>query len=369
MLPEELRARAVRFYNRYGKDLEQIKSLLEIRLTQLALAYTIDNKLPAEAIKVSARVKGLNSFLNKLERKGWPQFYYPTEIVGDLIGARVVCWFLDDCNGFVSLMHSSTHLSIEDDIEDYIAEPKPSGYRSIHLVSHIGYDSVKRNDKQQVEVVSQHMRCEVQVRTKLQDAWGDITHEFHYKAKNVGVSNSHLEGLLCDVSHRLANEDSTLMKFRDYYQQLADEKLANNVREGFQSENHDSTTKYFSSPPFVSLHESLKAAKTRGVPVFAVIYDENHLLKSRIEHVLGYFMEYETTKKLVEENFVAALIPVEEGSVRGLIPEDDPLEKCRLVVLRPDGSVMASEGVYANADVGLGRVREIMNDWKPNKKQ
>jgi putative GTP pyrophosphokinase len=80
------------------------------------------------------------------------------------------------------------------------------------------------------------MKCEVQIRTKLQDAWGDITHEFHYKAKSSGVDNPDLETFLSDISDRLANEDKTLLKFRDVYQRLAEEKLANETREGFRDD-------------------------------------------------------------------------------------------------------------------------------------
>jgi putative GTP pyrophosphokinase len=216
LTPQELTQRAMRFYARYGNDLEQIKQILEIRLKQLALAYTINQKLPPEAIKVSTRVKTLKSFLKKLERKNWPQFYYTSEVANDIIGGRVSCWFLDDCYGFLNLINSSAHLKIGDQVDDYIATPKPSGYRSIHLVANIDYDSVQR-DGAEVKVKPEVMKCELQIRTKLQDAWGDITHEFHYKAKDAGVDNRDYEDLLSDVSQRLATEDKTLIKFRDAY--------------------------------------------------------------------------------------------------------------------------------------------------------
>ena len=54
---DELKQRAFRFFDRYGKDLEQIRQLLNIRLNQLALAYTIDNNLPPEAIVVDLHRK------------------------------------------------------------------------------------------------------------------------------------------------------------------------------------------------------------------------------------------------------------------------------------------------------------------------
>lgn len=206
-----------------------------MRLNQLGLAYTIDNNLPPEAVKVSARAKTLSSFLKKLEKKGWPQFYYPTEIASDLIGARVVCWFLDDCGGFLKLINSSTHLKLDPLVEDYITTPKASGYRSMHLMANIAYDSVQR-EAGKVVIKSDEMKCEIQIRTKLQDAWGDVTHEFHYKAKNSGVDNSDLETLLSDISDRLATEDKTLVKFRNAYQRLADDKLKSKTREGFRDE-------------------------------------------------------------------------------------------------------------------------------------
>jgi putative GTP pyrophosphokinase len=231
---DELKQRAMRFFDRYGADLEQIKSMLQIRLEQLALAYTLENKLPAEAVRVSARVKTVRSFLKKLEAKGWPQFYYPSKIAGDLVGARVVCWFVDDCEGFLELIRSSSHLKLSGEVEDYMAKPKSSGYRSIHCVANIAYDGVRRKDVG-VEIVSQDMVCEIQIRSKLQDAWADITHEFHYKAKNAGVENADFEALLCDVSERLATEDKTLIKFRKAYLRLADTKTQNETREGFRS--------------------------------------------------------------------------------------------------------------------------------------
>lgn len=72
MTPDELKDRATRFYASYGAELEQVAELLRIRLKQLCLAYTINHRLPAEAIQVATRVKKLDSFLKKLERDGWP---------------------------------------------------------------------------------------------------------------------------------------------------------------------------------------------------------------------------------------------------------------------------------------------------------
>ena len=184
----ELTSRAIRFFNRYGKELEQIAQLLSVRLNQLALAHTITNNLPREAVLISTRVKTLKSFLAKLEMKNWPTFYYPTEVIQDLIGARIVCWFIDDCAGMRSLIEDSNHLQVRGEVEDYIANPKTSGYRSIHLLTEVAYDGIMRNNDR-ITVSNKAIVCEIQIRTKLQDAWGDVTHEFHYRAKAAGIDN------------------------------------------------------------------------------------------------------------------------------------------------------------------------------------
>ena len=231
----DLTDRAIRFFDRYGKELDQVKQLLSVRLSQLALAHTISNNLPREAVSISTRVKTLKSFLAKIEKKNWPTFYYPTEVIQDLIGARIVCWFIDDCVGMRSLIEASSHLKVRDDVKDYITNPKKSGYRSIHLLADVSYDGIRR-DRDLPQISDLSMVCEIQIRSKLQDAWGDVTHEFHYRAKAAGVDNELYENLLSQISKRLAIEDNALLTLRDAYQELADEKMKNRTREGLREE-------------------------------------------------------------------------------------------------------------------------------------
>jgi len=73
-------------------------------------------------------------------------------------------------------------------------------------------------------ISSEDIICEIPIRTKLQDAWGDVTHEFHYKAQCAGVENRVDERILAEISTRLAKEDESLLALRDAYQRLADEK-------------------------------------------------------------------------------------------------------------------------------------------------
>ena len=144
---EDLVWKVNRFYLRYGAEVENLRRLVEVNLTQLCIAYTLNNQLPREALEVVTRVKPLTSFLEKLEQLDWPEFYYPTDIIQDLIGARVICWFVDDCYGIQKMLEQSHGFRVDaDETEDFIANPKPSGYRSIHLMADFTYDSVTGDD-------------------------------------------------------------------------------------------------------------------------------------------------------------------------------------------------------------------------------
>jgi putative GTP pyrophosphokinase len=232
---EFLTGRAIRFFARYGPELDQISSLLSIRLNQLALAYTIQNKLPRESVTVTTRVKSLKSFLKKIEKDGWPHFYYLKDVVNDIIGARVTCWFLDDCHGMHEYIKQNKQFLIVPQLtKDFITNPKKSGYRSIHVIAKITYDRVK-SDKGQIEIVEEDMNCEIQIRTKLMDTWADLTHEFHYKAKSLGIEDAQLEKILKTQSDRFFSEDESFIAIRDVYQKMI-KTTDKPEREGFTDE-------------------------------------------------------------------------------------------------------------------------------------
>jgi putative GTP pyrophosphokinase len=206
----------VRFYHRYGEELESIRQILHIQLDKLALACTLENRLPRNAIKVVSRTKELKNFLLKLEKIGWPEFYLPTEIIHDLIGARIICWFQDDCYDMLNLLQNSKRLAtLADSIEDYNVTPKPSGYRAIHLLSDVTYDQIIHNGNKH-EIVAGKMTCEIQIRTMFQDAWGELTHQMHYKiAEQERSKYNELVSLLAD---RLFTEDMAAVTIRKLIQ-------------------------------------------------------------------------------------------------------------------------------------------------------
>jgi hypothetical protein len=117
---------------------------------------------------------------------------------------------------------------------------------------------------------------------------------------------------------------------------------------------------FFLREPHSDLSGALAEAAARKLPVFAVIYDPKHSTLSKLNFALGYFMEYETTKRLVDESFVALVGPSSDPALSELVPEDDPLESCLWVVLDLSSSIIRRERIYANPDEGMKRVREVI---------
>jgi putative GTP pyrophosphokinase len=214
-----LTERAIRFFKIYGDELESISQVLKIRLGGLASAYTVENNLPREAVAVHARVKSLTSFLMKLEKLDWPMYGHPTEVITDLIGARVICWFVDDCYGMLDYIQATKQFLIKPrSLEDYIRDPKPTGYRAIHILADVSYDRVKTYKKRRT-VVEDRMICEIQIRTKLQNAWSEFTHEVHVKLP--AEFQPDYDTAIADIASKLAAEDRSALAIRDILQKQA----------------------------------------------------------------------------------------------------------------------------------------------------
>jgi putative GTP pyrophosphokinase len=220
--------RAIKFYDFYGDELESISQVLKIRLGGLASAYTMENNLPREAVTVHSRVKSLKSFLMKLEKIDWPMYGHPTEVITDLIGARVICWFVDDCYGMLEYLQATKQFLIKPrSLEDYIKNPKPTGYRAIHVLADVSYDRVKTYKKRRT-VVEDRMICEIQIRSKLQNAWSEFTHEVHCKV-SIEFQEDY-DKVIANIAKNLAVEDKSALVVRDIIQKQFDKKELDDFR-------------------------------------------------------------------------------------------------------------------------------------------
>ena len=143
-------------------------------------------------------------------------FGYPTEVITDLIGARVICWFVDDCYGILDYIQATTQFHIQPrSLEDYIIDPKRTGYRAIHLLADVSYDRVKTY-KERRTIVEDRMICEIQIRTKLQNAWAEFTHDVHC---NIPIEfQADYETTIAEIALRLNAEDRSALVVREILQ-------------------------------------------------------------------------------------------------------------------------------------------------------
>ena len=115
---------------------------------------------------------------------------------------------------------------------------------------------------------------------------------------------------------------------------------------------------FFRAIPFSTLADALVEAKRRDRPVFAVVYDQSSSTLSKLDNALGYFMEYASTKDLVDGNFVVALVATTEATH---LVTSSPLELARWFLLDKNGSILDQRDVYANPDEGLNTVRRLVS--------
>ncbi|MBQ0012706.1 MAG: GTP pyrophosphokinase family protein [Clostridiales bacterium] len=125
---------------------------------------------PIESIK--SRVKSVDSLLRKMRKKNVPlNLDAIEENIHDIAGVRVICSFPDD------IYELADAFLAQDDItlisrKDYIKSPKPSGYRSLHLIVEVPI--FLKDEKHS-------MKVEVQFRTIAMDFWASLEHKLHYK--------------------------------------------------------------------------------------------------------------------------------------------------------------------------------------------
>lgn len=123
-------------------------------------------------------------------------------VIDDLLGMRLICTNSRDVDTAQIALDTLPRAASDDrgllldpsSERDYISVPKPSGYRGFHV-------NVILDDP---DVAPHRVCCELQVRTLLQDGWGELTHEDSYKTDGpvpplVSVLSSRMSDLLATL--------------------------------------------------------------------------------------------------------------------------------------------------------------------------
>ncbi len=117
----------------------------------------LEQALKSEGIthyEITGRSKHIYSIAKKMERKK-----VPLEEIYDVTALRLLVPTVEDCYKILSIVHAKWH-HIKKEFDDYIAKPKPNGYRSIHTAI-IGPGA--RNVEIQIRTYAMHEESELGV--------------------------------------------------------------------------------------------------------------------------------------------------------------------------------------------------------------
>lgn len=181
-------------------DIKELKAL-KLELTRFMMAYKfaldemntkinilkeefnyIHDYNPIE--HVSSRVKTPESIFKKMVRKGH-EISLPSikENLKDIAGIRITCSFISDIYEISSMLQNQKDVKLLDE-KDYIQNPKPNGYQSLHLILEI---PIFMSDREE------YIPVEIQIRTIAMDFWASLEHKIFYKYNKAVPQNLIME--------------------------------------------------------------------------------------------------------------------------------------------------------------------------------
>ncbi|MGV2853349.1 GTP pyrophosphokinase [Glutamicibacter sp. AGC13] len=138
---------------------------------------------------VTSRVKTPESIMRKVSQRNiHPSLPAIRQNISDIAGVRITCSFVKDIYKVLNTLTAQNDLKVIQ-IKDYIKNPKPSGYKSVHAILEI---PVFLSDGP-VNVI-----VELQIRTIAQDFWASLEHKIFYKYE--GEVPAHLAAELAEAA-------------------------------------------------------------------------------------------------------------------------------------------------------------------------
>ena len=170
---------ALEHYEAFTGEMHAVLQKYEAAMREMVVRFEIldrdlslrRNRNPIHHIE--SRIKSPISIYDKLLRYGKePTIDNLEEYLMDVAGVRVICSYVHDVKRLVGLLRHQDDLEIVR-IKNYIENPKPNGYRSLHAIVRIPVYFM--DSKEMVPV-------EVQIRTIAMDYWASLEHDLKYKA-------------------------------------------------------------------------------------------------------------------------------------------------------------------------------------------
>ncbi|MCR2794034.1 GTP pyrophosphokinase family protein [Microbacterium sp. zg.Y625] len=163
----ELRDDLQRFLLEYRFGLHEVETKISILREEFSHMHDYN---PIE--HVTSRVKSPDSLVAKVVRKGVEADFDSIRAhITDIAGVRITCSFRADAYRLFDLLTAQPDITVMA-VKDYIAEPKPNGYKSLHAI--VSVPVYLSTGAVQVPV-------EIQFRTIAMDFWASLEHKIYYK--------------------------------------------------------------------------------------------------------------------------------------------------------------------------------------------
>lgn len=154
-------------FKKYEAAIREMRTRFEILDADLEYRF---NRNPIHHME--SRLKTSKSVFDKLKRYGAPVTLQSIEEnILDVAGMRVIVSYIDDVYAMVKVLSLQDDLKIVK-VKDYIAHPKPNGYRSLHVIVKVPVYFLDRK---------QYVPVEIQFRTVAMDFWASLEHTLKYK--------------------------------------------------------------------------------------------------------------------------------------------------------------------------------------------
>ena len=133
----------IEFVREAGAKLRELSQRYRAALREMVVRFEIlDQDLNLRKDRtpihhVESRVKTPESIIEKIGRYGKERTLENIEkYIMDIAGIRVICSYISDVYNLFDLLQRQDDLEIVT-VKDYIANPKPNGYRSLHVIVRI----------------------------------------------------------------------------------------------------------------------------------------------------------------------------------------------------------------------------------------
>ena len=188
----------------YNSALKEIGTKLEILNDEFQHVHRYN---PIEHIK--SRIKSSESIVKKLKKNGYEStIENMVEYVNDIAGIRVICSFTSDIHRIAEMISNQNDIKVIA-IKDYIKTPKPSGYKSYHMLVTV---PIYLSDR----IVP--AKVEIQIRTVAMDFWASLEHKINYKFE--GKVPQRIKEELVECAHMISDVDARMLKLNEEIQDV-----------------------------------------------------------------------------------------------------------------------------------------------------